>query len=261
MSKASSRAAFTLVELLVVIAIIALLIALVVPSLQGARAQARAVVCLSQLSQLGVAINVYASQFNDSLPQAYGGAVSWDRRIGALFQLATGSGIHSTPDSIPDWLICPDTRPKGAISYAVNAILFGYQQQPPATRNQLPEEADGFYVAPLRLGDIRRPSQVVSLYDVQPESLGRIWHTEVQPDEADLSDQFTGQGMSGLARPCDSGFMWQASLDLKPIRATSPHGKSHCILFADSHASRHPRWNEALMTRKSGREPNDELLY
>lgn len=261
-SKAPSRPAFTLVELLVVITIIALLIALLIPSLQKARGQARAVVCLAQLSQLAAATSIYANQFNDSLPQAYGGAVAWDRRIGALYQLAVGSGVHSAVDEIPEWLICPETRPKGSISYAVNAILFGYQQQAePSIRDQSTGEANGLYVAPLRLGDIRRPSQVVSLYDVQPESLSRVWRTPVQTDEADLSDQFTGRGMNGLARPSVSGFMWMASLDLKPIRAASPHGQGHCILFADSHAARLERWSDGQMNRRTGREPNDGILY
>ncbi len=70
------RRAFTLIELLVVVAIIALLIAIVLPSLSRAREQARVAQCLSNQRQLGIGVNQYLFEDDDlpwSIPNGAGG--------------------------------------------------------------------------------------------------------------------------------------------------------------------------------------------
>jgi prepilin-type N-terminal cleavage/methylation domain-containing protein/prepilin-type processing-associated H-X9-DG protein len=62
------KAAFTLIELLVVIGIIAVLIAILLPTLARARESANRSACLSNLRQLGQAFNMYANQFKDHIP-------------------------------------------------------------------------------------------------------------------------------------------------------------------------------------------------
>jgi prepilin-type N-terminal cleavage/methylation domain-containing protein/prepilin-type processing-associated H-X9-DG protein len=59
---------FTLIELLVVIAIIAILTAILLPTLAAARGRAQGVVCLNNTHQLTLALELYADDHNSRLP-------------------------------------------------------------------------------------------------------------------------------------------------------------------------------------------------
>ncbi len=257
--------AFTLVELLVVISIIALLIAILTPSLASARRQARTVVCLSQESQLGVAMQIYANRNRDYLPQIWGGSVKWGEERGVLYKLMVSSGVMPRAEEFPRVLVCPDARPRDSISYALNAVPFGYRH--PSPDGEEGEEEDpltGMYVPPMQMNQAARPGRVVALYDVRAESLARVWGTQVDRDEADMSDQFTGTASHdwvGRVRPNPPGFMWQQTPDEPPYTAEPPHGKAHNVLFLDTHAATYRSWQPDDMTRLTGWSVNDEPLF
>jgi len=119
--------AFTLLELLVVIAIIGILAALLMPALGKAKEAGRSTVCLSNLRQIGVALQLYVQDNNNRLP------IMRDRLAGTN-QPATNS--LSSPDVVlraqlgnTNVLRCPSDRKllfeaTGA-SYAWNSLLNG----------------------------------------------------------------------------------------------------------------------------------------
>jgi prepilin-type N-terminal cleavage/methylation domain-containing protein/prepilin-type processing-associated H-X9-DG protein len=77
--------AFTLIELLVVIAIIGILAAMVFPVFARARESARKVVCLSNVKNIALAIQMYLADNNDTLPPSEHRQEVWD-------YFATGPG-------------------------------------------------------------------------------------------------------------------------------------------------------------------------
>lgn len=102
MERIARRRGFTLIELLVVIAIIAILAAILFPVFAQAREAARKAACTSNMKQLGLALQSYATDYDGIMPPSQlpstGANVSWPTM---LFPYVKNEGIFVCPSGEP----------------------------------------------------------------------------------------------------------------------------------------------------------------
>jgi type II secretory pathway pseudopilin PulG len=121
-----------LIELLVVVAIIALLIAILLPSLANARDVAKTASCAANMRQVGMAVNLFAAE-NDNRAPGYASAPSslaWNDILNAeVFQRAKGTkyAIGGRYGKVSDTktLSCTKYEPGGATDYSRPWVLNG----------------------------------------------------------------------------------------------------------------------------------------
>lgn len=118
------RHAFTLVELLVVIAIIGVLVALLLPAIQAARAAARRTQCISNMKQVGLAIFQYADSHKGRFPMiAYHNA---DKSGKSQQELSWITTIAPFMENVDEIRLCPEDQSRLEKDEAVKDVVTSY---------------------------------------------------------------------------------------------------------------------------------------
>jgi prepilin-type N-terminal cleavage/methylation domain-containing protein/prepilin-type processing-associated H-X9-DG protein len=240
--RAISTAGFTLIELLTVIAILAVLAGILLPVLWRSRESGRATVCLSNIRQLGLAIHLYAQDWDDTFPMSrspdalhpatgcmsppsggpypesglWGSSVDWRRLV---LPYAKTPSLYSCPSNGYAWGQTGYSAVTGVggdetnsyypkaeqipSSYALNGSFF-HEAVPACWYGEA-------RVRPRRLAEIEQPSRLVELLESRksyPDLGTWAWFDPV------------GIGLGGF------------------VGAIQTHNGATNLLFADLHAAR-----------------------
>jgi prepilin-type N-terminal cleavage/methylation domain-containing protein len=216
--------AFTLIELLMVIAIIAILAALLLPTLSRAKQKAYATTCLNNTKQLETALTLYAGENQNSFPpntpaapagcwargnEDWSGDNSDNTNValfaqGSLFPYTSASvSIYRCPS---DFSAAPgqDLRLR---TYSLNGFV-----------GSMPFAESTAYHNFLRQNDISSPSRTFTMLEEHPDSINDGWFVPVR-SATDTND-------------------W---LDFP----ASFHNQCCCVTFADGHSEIHKWMDES----------------
>jgi prepilin-type N-terminal cleavage/methylation domain-containing protein/prepilin-type processing-associated H-X9-DG protein len=207
--------AFTLLELLVCVVILAVLAAILLPALTRARDKARAIVCVSNLRQWGLATHLYVVDHNDYLPpEGHPNPMPGSTNTGWYIQLPRQIGLpryHDMPwrtnaavePGLTLWL-CPAnprrSNGRNLFHYCLNEHVNG----------------TGAQNRPITLSSIPNPSVLVWLFDSKNLPAVGYWgftHTNLHAQGANFTF------LDGHAARFPSRLYWDYEID----RARTDH--------------------------------------
>ncbi|MHC4290508.1 MAG: type II secretion system protein, partial [Planctomycetota bacterium] len=214
-----ARKAFTLIALLVVIAVIAMLLAVLIPSLRKAKDYAKLVVCASNLRNVGTAIHAYAYDFDDSIP------------FGPEAPGMAGSQFYTVTGNVTSLISIYDGSPVG-----LGLLLNGYIAEQPKVL--FCPGADQNSEAEIELSRVGK-LQAQCDYYYRHASVAKLYG---EPDEihirlSDLGQNRNGRSISALV--IDTQFLAEESLSVFGVIMRTNHNRRAVnILYADGQVVR-----------------------
>jgi prepilin-type processing-associated H-X9-DG protein len=214
MKRSRSTAAFTLIELLVMIAIIAILAGMLLPTLGKAKEKARKISCYNNLKQMGLAMQMYADEFNGRIPR--GNLPYW-----WLTYIPYLGGTSASRDQFGRVKVytCPSYPNKRQVMcYVVNAWQFS------SPRDTTGSEVTG----PTSLNRLQSPVETIYFADNESASWRPIFTVTNIIGSDDLNDVWSPThlpyGASGR------------TLSSERRVAAKRHGEGANLMYFDGHA-------------------------
>ncbi len=247
-------AGFTLIELLMVIAILALIIALLIPSLQNSRQHTKAVLCGSNIRQLVSGLFMYETDHQTfpygyhfrptPPPGGYPGYLQYDRIGWWWFNYITD---YSRSDYDKDSIIwCPSRKVKNT-KLKNNVLCGNYGVNQSICKSSSGRNSHAEFVGtPLRSSDIRRPGETLLVVD-SGYSMINWWHVTDVPPIAFGSTIEDCAYVPGLEINKDKK-LWPGQ-EQDAINGRHPN-KTVNVGFADGHVSRTKA--DKLLVEKTG---------
>ncbi|MBN1360583.1 MAG: DUF1559 domain-containing protein [Sedimentisphaerales bacterium] len=224
---------------MVVIALVAVLVAILLPALSGARDQARRAACAANLRQVGTAIYLYAHDHDDIIP------------FGPAGRPVTGSNFYTVTGNVTSLLSLEDGAPVGLglllqsyLAQQPTVLFCPGADQPSEAKEQLARvgtfqaQSDFYY----RHASVALLTGVPKAYHVRLSSLGR---------------NSNGKPIAALAS--DIQFLAHPSLAAFDVKTRTSHRRaSSNILYAVGHVTTLSNRDDSL-TVNIGTAPYDAL--